>query len=302
MLSPGIAWAARLQGSGAVPRVIDCMHLGRDRVIGAWEVEPGLIADPGPASTVATLLAGVEAEPRALLLTHIHLDHAGAAGVLARRFPALRVYVHEAGAPHLIDPTRLVQSAGRLYGDEMERLWGEVAPVPAERVTAVRGGEEVEGCRVHDAPGHAGSHVVYAHGASGDVFTGDVAGVRIPPSRLVMAPTPPPEIDVEAWLGSIELLRNLRPTRLCMTHFGAEEDPPGQLAAVEAYLRQAAEVSSGGDRDEFARWLSAVLDAEGAEVTVRVRQAMPPDHQWLGLERYWRMRRESLARRGMLGR
>ncbi len=120
-------------------RVVDCMHLGRDRVIGAWEVAPGVIVDPGPSSCVGTLLAGLEAEPRALLLTHIHLDHAGASGVLARRFPDLRVYVHEAGAPHLIDPERLLSSAGRLYGDAMERLWGEVAPVPAERVTPLRG-------------------------------------------------------------------------------------------------------------------------------------------------------------------
>ena len=112
--------------------VIDCMHMGRDRVIGAWEVQPGVIVDPGPASCSHTLLAGVEAEPRALLLSHIHLDHAGASGVLARRFPDLRVYVHEVGAPHVIDPSRLVASAGRLYGDQMETLWGEVAPVPAD--------------------------------------------------------------------------------------------------------------------------------------------------------------------------
>ena len=138
-------------------RVVDCMHLGRDRVIGAWEVAPGVIVDPGPSSCVETLLAGLEAEPRALLLTHIHLDHAGASGVLARRFPDLRVCVHEAGAPHLIDPERLLSSAGRLYGDAMERLWGEVAPVPEERVTALRGGETVEGLAVHHAPGHAGS-------------------------------------------------------------------------------------------------------------------------------------------------
>src|SRR5919106_6208505 len=137
------------------------MHMGRDRVIGAWEVQPGVIVDPGPASCAATMLAGVEAEPRALLLTHIHLDHAGASGVLARRFPELRVYVHEVGAPHVIDPERLLASAERLYGDEMERLWGEVAPVPAERVTALAGGEEVEGMRVAYAPGHADHHVCY---------------------------------------------------------------------------------------------------------------------------------------------
>ena len=272
--------------------LVDCMHLGRDRVIGAWEVSPGVIADPGPASCVTTLLAGLEAEPHTLLLTHIHLDHAGAAGVLARSYPDLRVYVHEAGAPHVVDPSRLVKSAGRLYGDEMERLWGEVAPVPAERVTALSGGEQVEGVSVHHAPGHAGSHVVYFDETSGDAYTGDVAGVRIPPSQLVMAPTPPPEIDVEAWLGSIAMLRELRPGRLCMTHFGAAEDVAGQLDAVDAYLRQAAEASAGGDRDEFARWLEAITDSEGADVGVRLRQAMPPEQLWLGLERYWRKRRE----------
>ena len=274
-------------------RIVDCIHLGRDRVIGAWEVAPGVIADPGPASCVENLLAGIEAEPRALLLTHIHLDHAGAAGVLARRFPRLRVYVHAAGAPHIVDPERLLRSAGRLYGDELERLFGEVAPVPAERVIALRGGEVVEGCQVHHAPGHAGSHVVYFEPDSGDAFTGDVAGVRVPPSELVVAPTPPPEIDVEAWLESIRMLRGLDPRRLCMTHFGAGDDPPAQLDALAEYLRRAAEVSAGDDRDEFVAWLRAILAAEDEGVAARLRQAMPPEQLWLGLERYWRKRREA---------
>ena len=278
-----------------VPRLVDCIHLGRDRVIGAWEVAPGVVADPGPASTVETLLAGLEAQPRALLLTHIHLDHAGAAGVLARRFPELQVYVHEAGAPHLIEPSRLLRSAGRLYGDQMERLWGEVAPVPEDRVAALSGGETVEGCQVHHAPGHAGSHVVYLEPGSGAAFTGDVAGVRVPPSELIMAPTPPPEIDIEAWLTSIQLLRDLGPSRLCMTHFGASDDPPAQLDALEAYLREAAEVSAGGDRDEFAGWLGSILAGEDDDVAERLRQAMPPDQLWMGLERYWRKRREADA-------
>jgi glyoxylase-like metal-dependent hydrolase (beta-lactamase superfamily II) len=271
-------------------RLVDCMHLGRDRVIGAWEVAPGVVADPGPASCAATLLAGLEAEPRALLLTHIHLDHAGAAGVLARRFPSLRVYVHEQGAAHLAEPARLLRSASRLYGDEMGSLWGAVAPVPEERITALTGGEEVEGCEVHHTPGHAGSHVVYLHGETGNAFTGDVAG-----AELVMAPTPPPEIDVEAWMRSIALLRELAPARLCMTHFGPGDDPPAQLDAVESYLRRAAEVSAGDDADEFARWLDAIVAGEGDEVAVRLRQAMPPDQLWLGLERYWRKRREAEA-------
>jgi len=276
-------------------RVVDCMHLGHDRVIGAWEVAPGVIVDPGPGSCVETLLAGLEAEPRALLLTHIHLDHAGASGVLARRFPDLRVYVHEAGAPHVIDPERLLSSAGRLYGDAMERLWGEVAPVPTERVTALRGGEVVEDLAVHHAPGHAGSHVVYFDEGAGDAFTGDVAGVRIPPSTLVMAPTPPPEIDVEAWIASVGMLRGLAPARLCMTHYGESEDAAVQLDAIERYLLQAAEVSSSGDRDEFAHWLRAMLETQDDEVAERLRQAMPPEQLWLGLERYWRKRREREA-------
>src|ERR671934_108524 len=120
-----------------MPNVIDLLHLGRDRVIAAHELDGGVIVDPGPASCADALLAGLADEPRALLLTHIHLDHAGASGVLARRFPELRVYVHELGAPHLVDTSKLLESAGRLYGDDLDRLWGEVAPVPAERTIAL---------------------------------------------------------------------------------------------------------------------------------------------------------------------
>jgi glyoxylase-like metal-dependent hydrolase (beta-lactamase superfamily II) len=271
------------------------MHLGRDRVIGAWEPRPGVIVDPGPAPCVETLLAGLEAEPRVLLLTHIHLDHAGASGVLARRFPGLRVYVHEVGAPHLVDPSRLLASAERLYGDEMERLWGEVAPVPEEAITALRGGEEVEAMRVHYAPGHARHHVVYLDRDSGDAYCGDVAGVRVPPSELVAAPTPPPEIEIEAWRDSLRLVRELGPRRLCITHFGASEDVAGQLDRVEKWLADAAAASEAGDREAFASWLAARLDAEGGEIAERLRQAMPPDQLWLGLERYWRKRREADA-------
>ena len=273
--------------------LIDCMHLGRDRVIGAWETRPGVIVDPGPASCAHTLLAGVEAEPRALLLTHIHLDHAGAAGVLARRFPGVRVYVHEVGAPHVIDPTRLLASAERLYGGEMERLWGEVAPVPADRVTVLRGGEEVEGLQVHYAPGHARHHVLYFDPETRDAYTGDVAGVQVPPSSLVAAPTPPPEIEVEAWLESLAMLRGLDPARVCMTHFGADEDVAGHVGKLEAWLAEAAERSEPGDREAFAGWLAARFDAEGGEIAERLRQAMPPEQLWLGLERYWRKRREA---------
>jgi len=273
--------------------LIDCMHLGRDRVIGAWEPVPGVIVDPGPASCVETLLAGVQAEPRALLLTHIHLDHAGASGVLARRFPELRIYVHEVGAPHVIDPSRLLASAERLYGEDMDELWGEVAPVAAGQVTSLAGGEEVEGLEVTYAPGHARHHVIYLDPRSGDAYCGDVAGVRVPPSDLVAAPTPPPEIDVEAWFDSLGRLRALEPKRLCITHFGASDDVEGQLERLEGWLRDAARQSADGDSEAFGRWLGERLDAEGGDVAARLRQAMPPDQLWLGLERYWRKRREA---------
>ena len=143
----------------AVVREIDTMHLGRDRVIAAHEVRGDLIVDPGPASAIDTLLAGLSGEPRAVLLTHIHLDHASATGALVRRWPDLRVYVSEVGAPHLVEPKKLLESAGRLYGPEnMDRLWGEVLPVPAANVVALAGGEEVEGFRVEHVPGHASHH------------------------------------------------------------------------------------------------------------------------------------------------
>src|ERR671931_2581638 len=149
--------------------LIDLTHLGRDRVIGAYELE-GLIVDPGPSSCLETLLAGLEGEPRALLLTHVHLDHAGASGSLVGRFPELRVYVHEVGAPHLADPEKLLRSAARLYGDRMEELWGEVAPVPEQNLRALSGGEEVLGFRVAYTPGHESHHVSFLHSDSGRAF------------------------------------------------------------------------------------------------------------------------------------
>jgi len=147
----------------------------------------GLIIDPGPTSCLETLLNALGGqEPRALMLTHIHLDHAGASGALVRRFPNLKVYVHERGAPHLIDPSKLLKSATQLYGDDMDRLWGEVVPVPEQNVKALSGGETIEGLRVEYTPGHASHHVTYFDEDAGDAFVGDTAGVRIPPCDFVM--------------------------------------------------------------------------------------------------------------------
>lgn len=268
------------------------MHLGHDRVIAAHLVR-GAIVDPGPESALGNWIGGLDEEPRALLLTHIHLDHAGAAGTLVRRFPQLRVYVHEVGAPHLADPAKLLTSAARLYGEEMGRLWGEVAPVPAGNISALKGGEEVEGMRVAYTPGHASHHVSYLDLDSGEAYVGDVAGVRIPPADKIVMPTPPPDIDIEAWERSIDLVRGWRPQRLRLTHFGAVEAVDAHLDAARERLRAQANAVRGGDRDTFLGAYEAELQRElQPGEAERLRQAVPPEQVWLGLERYWRKRGE----------
>jgi glyoxylase-like metal-dependent hydrolase (beta-lactamase superfamily II) len=266
------------------------LHLGNDRVIGAWETD-GLIVDPGPESCIETLLAGLESEPRALLLTHIHLDHAGAAGALVERYPKLAVYVHEAGAPHLADPSKLVSSATRLYGDDMDRLWGRVIPIPKDRIVALSGGETVEGFRVLATPGHASHHVAYLDLDGGAAYVGDAGGVRIPPSGVVVLPTPPPEIDLEAWERSLDLIGEHEPQRLRLTHFGQVEGAAAHLELVRERMRVAAERSRPLEREAFIAALVGEIDSGAdAETASRYRQATPPDQLWLGLERYWRRR------------
>ena len=269
-------------------REIDLHHLGNDRVICCWQAGDVLV-DPGPESTVSTLMDAIgDRAPRALLLTHIHLDHAGATGALVRAFPDLRVYVHELGAPHLIDPSKLVRSAGRLYGeDNMDRMWGETVPVPEENIAILRGGETVEGFRVAYAPGHASHHVAYLHEDSGWAFTGDVAGVRIARDQPIVPPTPPPDIDVEAWLQSIDTVQAWGPAALALTHFGAYEDVAAHLDTLRAALRKQADWARDLDEPEFrARRRAWVDDAPVYE------QAAPSDQMWQGLERYWRKRAE----------
>jgi glyoxylase-like metal-dependent hydrolase (beta-lactamase superfamily II) len=274
-------------------RLIDVMHLGRDRVIGAFEVD-GAVVDPGPASTAETLLASVE--PRALMLTHIHLDHAGATGVLVRRNPDLKVYVHERGAPHLIDPEKLLGSAAQLYGDDMERLWGEVVPVPEENITVLHGGETVEGFRVEYAPGHASHHVVYLHEETNEAFVGDVGGVRVPPFDFGLAPTPPPDIDIEKWHASIDLVEGWRPSRLGLTHFGYVDDVAGQLGKTRAWLDEWGPLARDMSTEEFAaRVEQAMREGTDDEAGDRLVQAAPPEQLHLGLARYWRKKAEREA-------
>jgi glyoxylase-like metal-dependent hydrolase (beta-lactamase superfamily II) len=277
-------------------RVIDVEHLGRPHVIGCWEVD-GALVDPGPESSLPTLLAALgEEKPRALLLTHIHLDHAAATGAMVRRWPDLEVYVHERGAPHLIDPARLLASAERLYGERMEHLWGEIVPVPAANVRPLRGGESVLGMRVAYTPGHASHHVCYLHEGSGTAFVGDIAAVRIPPSNLVVPPTPPPDIDVELWEESIGIVEGWRPERLGVTHFGAIEDPPEHLRVVRERLREEARLAAELSEEDYERrHVERVEAAAGPENAAELLQCVPPQYQWRGLDRYRRKKAEREA-------
>jgi glyoxylase-like metal-dependent hydrolase (beta-lactamase superfamily II) len=270
-------------------RVIDVEHLGRPHVIGCWEVD-GALVDPGPESSLPTVLAALgDEQPRALLLTHIHLDHAAATGALVRRWPDLEVYVHERGAPHLIDPSKLLASAERLYGDQMQRLWGEIVPVPERNVKILSGGETVLGMRVAHTPGHASHHVCYLHEDSGTAFVGDVAAVRIPGSDLVVPPTPPPDIDVEAWEDSIAIVEGWRPERLALTHFGSVGEPAEHLAIVRERLREEAQLARELSEESYEkRHRERVETSVDPETAGELLQAVPVDYQWRGLDRYWR--------------
>jgi glyoxylase-like metal-dependent hydrolase (beta-lactamase superfamily II) len=283
-------------------RVIDVMHLGRPHVIGCWEVD-GVLVDPGPESSLENVLDAIGYEqPRAVLLTHIHLDHAAATGALVRRWPELEVYVHERGAPHLVDPSKLLASAERLYGDELNYLWGEILPVPEENVRPLRGGESVLGMEVAYTPGHASHHVCYFHEESGTAFVGDVAACRIPPSKLIVPPTPPPDIDVEVWEESLDAVAAWEPQRLALTHFGAvEDDVPGHIEKVRAKLRDEAERAREMEKDAYDADLEgrirAELGAEGldGDTVDELLQAVPTAYQWGGLDRYWRKKAERQA-------
>ena len=230
--------------------------------------------------------------PRALLLTHIHFDHAGAAGALVRRWPALEVYVHERGAPHLASPERLVASAARLYGGEegLREIWGEVVPVPEQNLKVLSGGETVLGFDVTYTPGHASHHVAYFNEKRGVAFVGDMAGVRIPPYDLTLAPTPPPDIDVEAWERSLDAIAAWEPSTLALTHFGTADDPPAQLDAVREALRWQADLAAENDQDGFMAALHERVAEAAPDEVAAVEQAAPLDHLFLGLDRWHRKR------------
>jgi glyoxylase-like metal-dependent hydrolase (beta-lactamase superfamily II) len=274
----------------AEPELIDLLHLGRPQVLSAWRLGD-VIVDPGPSSCLGALLPVLEEHPpRVLALTHIHLDHAGASGSLLERFPGLEVWVHALGAPHLIDPDRLLSSARRLYGGEMQRLWGEVLAVPAERLTVLEGGELIGPLRVAYTPGHASHHVSYLHEPTGWAFTGDVTGVRIG-SGPVLPPTPPPDIDLSAWRSSIDLIEAWSPRRLAPTHFGAYDDVAAHLAWLRDQLDRVEELARTLDQPSFASAIEAQVAGSASRTDARAyAQAMSPGQSYDGLVRYLRKR------------
>jgi glyoxylase-like metal-dependent hydrolase (beta-lactamase superfamily II) len=267
-------------------RLIDTLHVGHEHVIGAWLVD-GVLVDPGPASTAERLLAELGGErPRVIAVTHIHLDHAGGTGTLVREWPDVEVWVHERGAPHLADPEKLLSSAARLYGDEMDRLWGETLPVPRANIKVLGDADDGlgGGFRSRYTPGHASHHVSYLHEPSGTAFCGDTAGVRIGDGP-VLAPTPPPDVDLEAWRASLDLIERWDADAVAPTHFGRFEDVRAQLDGVRAYLADLGTRARELDRDA---WFAAYRERIApARETVAIEQAMPIEQQYAGLRRYW---------------
>ncbi|MDE3089494.1 MAG: MBL fold metallo-hydrolase [Chloroflexota bacterium] len=293
---------------------IDLQFQGRPEVIAAYLFYDGneaALIETGPAATVDTLIEGVQATGvplealRQLIVTHIHLDHAGAAGVLVRQLPWLRVYVHAVGAPHLADPSKLLASAKRLYGDQMESLWGVVLPVPSDRLVVVNDREEIRvpatSLCAFDTPGHARHHHAYLDSRSGLLFTGDVAGVRMPGARYVRPPTPPPELDIDAWSASIARLRAVKATGLCLTHFGLFrgnldwhwDDLERRLIDWGQRVRDA--IAKGASDEEILRQMktqiatemqSADVDASAYDVAVSYESIVA------GYVRYWKKKTE----------
>ena len=291
---------------------VDLNFLDRPHAIAAATVEAAgrvAIVDPGPSTCLATLERSLQArgirltDVEHILLTHVHLDHAGATGTVLRAHPHVRVLVHERGAPHLVDPSRLVASASRLWPNDMERLWGEVLPVPAAQIDVLRGGERIDaGGRTFDVaytPGHASHHVSYFDAASGIAFVGDTAGMSVD-GGYVLAPTPPPDIDLALWRQSVSRIETWSPDMLFLTHFGPVGTPRAHLGTLLDHLETMAALvrdslrapESDQERSQrFAEDLRRELRRHMTEGQVAAYELSAPFHLlWLGLARYWRKR------------
>ena len=266
------------------------------------------IIDPGPTTCLATLEAALKAkgfgwdDVRAVLLTHIHLDHAGASGHVLKAAKSARLYVHKHGARHMVDPTILIASATRLYQRDMERLWGDMLPVPADRVEVLgnRNSLSIAGHDVEVAwtPGHASHHVSYFLPAPRIAFVGDTAGICRPTGRVVLPPTPPPDIDLEAWHTSTDTILAWNPEVLFLTHFGPQPSPIEHFREFWSRMDdwstrvRASLGMPGTDEERGAAFAKAVVEelerATSRSAALAYGQAAQFDFSWAGLARYWR--------------
>src|ERR671916_749347 len=273
------------------------------------------IVETGPTTCIENFMQGLKdrgvapEDVEKVFLTHVHLDHAGASGDLVERLPNAVFYVHEVGYPHMVDPSTLLKSAARIYGEEnMDELFGEAKAVPEDRLVTLEDGEEIEAAggllSAHYTPGHAYHHLAYLEPESGHLFTGDVAGVRLPGQSYVKAPTPPPEVDVKGWKGSIETMRKLEPKVLCPTHFGSYEDVKRHLGELEQRLEDwlllvEERMDEERSQEDIAEELEAKGDAEmlreGSNPEESERYELAANYEMLvaGLMRYVSKQRES---------
>jgi glyoxylase-like metal-dependent hydrolase (beta-lactamase superfamily II) len=274
----------------SVLELIDLRFHSQERAIGAYlvDTDDGLaLHDCGPTTTLATLREGLSAhgleltDIRHLLLSHIHLDHAGAAGTILREHPGLTVWVSEIGAPHLVDPSRLEASARRLYGETFDPLWGELAPVPQQNIRIASG--DVLGWDAFPSPGHASHHVCYVR--DGVLLAGDAAGIRPQPATYVLPPTPPPDIDVEAWHATIDEIERRAPEQLALIHFGVATDVAYHLAR----LREELDLWSGLVRDGLTEeeFVAATRARAGDDAPALYDPVDSFGQSWQGLRRYW---------------
>ncbi len=291
---------------------VDLLFRGRPQAIATGVISGGgtvALIDPGPTTCLDTLDQGLQqqglrlSDVTHLLLTHIHLDHAGATGTIVREHPGISVFVHERGAPHMAHPEKLLESATRLYGDNMDRLWGEFAAVPEKNLIALRGGERIEvGGRTFDVaytPGHASHHVSYFDAGSGVAFVGDTAGVCIN-GGYVLPQTPPPDIDLELWTDSVARIEAWSPQTLFLTHVGPINDVRPHLQTLLENLRTFAGFvrtsldEPGSDEERGRRFAEDVMHELRRQMTdaqlASYSLAAPPELLWLGLARYWRKR------------
>ncbi len=295
--------------------LIDLEFLGVPGVIAAYLIDCGgdlALVETGPTTTLPTLERALDgigvslADIGVVMVSHIHLDHSGAAGMMVRANPRTRVLVHPAGAPHLIEPERLVRSAARIYGDEMDRLWGEIAGVPAAQLEAFEDGQRLTvGNRTFQiafTTGHASHHVVMLDERTGTLFTGDTGGVRASGTSWVAAPIPPPEFDPDGWRVSLTTMRAMRPVRLALTHFGFHDEVEWHVDQIEPRLEQLVSLGADAgdqidDLDEMSRRIDAFqragLGVEGTDDVIRRLNLANPDLlAAMGLQRYLRKRRE----------